>query len=148
VTCVSTLSPASSRTQPYLSSAAESTVIPNRNVRGGFLALRGRDFRHGIGVTTASRTTYDLRREYQSLLATIGIDDEADGGGSAVFAVEVDGRRIFTSPLLTGRSQPLDVGPLDVSRANELTLIVDYGEYGDIRDDADWGNAVLVRPAN
>ncbi len=143
---VSTLAPSRSGTQPYLSPAVSSHPSLNRNDRGGYLALRGREFPRGIGVTSASRFTYRLNREYLSFRATIGIDDEADGGGSAVFAIEVDGSRIFTSPLVTGRSQPIDVGPVDVTQADELTLVVDYGEYGDILDVADWANAVLVRP--
>jgi hypothetical protein len=143
---VSTLVPSRSATQPYLAPAVSSPPHLNRNDRGGYLALRGREFPRGIGVTSASRFTYPLNREFLSFRATIGIDDEADGGGSAVFAVEVDGRRLYTSPLVTGRSRPIDVGPLDLSQVNELTLIVDYGEYGDILDVADWANAVLVRP--
>jgi hypothetical protein len=89
-----------------------------------------------------------LNREYRSFRATIGIDDEAEEGGSAIFAVEVDGSRIYTSPLVTGRSQPIEVGPLNVAEVDEMTLVVDYGEYGDILDYADWGNAVLLRPAD
>jgi hypothetical protein len=54
---------------------------------------------------------------------------------------------VFTSPVLTGRSAPVDLGPLDVAGAHELTLVVEYGEYGDILDYADWGDAVLVRPS-
>ena len=148
VTFVSTLPPASSETRPYLSAAVPTRLMRNRNVRGGFLALRGRELPRGVGVASASRTTYALGREYESFQATIGIDDEAEGGGSAVFAVDLDARRVFTSPLVTGRSQPIEVGPLDVRQADELTLVVEYGEYGDIRDYADWGNAVLVRSAD
>jgi hypothetical protein len=148
ISFVSTLRPISSRTQPYLSNAVSAAPNLNRNVRNGYLALRGRELPRGIGVASASRTTYALNREYRSFRATIGIDDEAEEGGSAIFAVEVDGSRIYTSPLVTGRSQPIEVGPLNVAEVDEMTLVVDYGEYGDILDYADWGNAVLLRPAD
>jgi hypothetical protein len=143
---LSTLTPSMSQTQPYLAPGVSALPNLNRTVRGAWLSLRGREFPRGLGVTSASRITYPLNGEYRSFRATVGIDDEANGDGSVVFVVDVDGRRAFTSPQMTGHSQPIDIGPLDLSQAQHLTLIVEYSEYGDILDYANWGNPILLRP--
>ena len=72
-------------------------------------------------------------------------DDTARGRGSVVFVVEVDGERVYTSKPVTGKSDPLSIPPVDVAGKQRLTLIVDFGHLGDIRDHADWCNAVLIR---
>jgi hypothetical protein len=37
------------------------------------------------------------------------------------------------------------VGPLDISGAKMLALIIEYGELADINDWADWCDAVVIR---
>lgn len=118
---------------------------PDQNVRGGPLRLRGREFIKGLGMHSQSRSTYALGGEYQQFRATIGIDDSANGGGHVEFAVEVDGERIYTSPPLTGRDAALQIPPIDVRNAAAITLIVNFGEFGDVQDHADWCDAVLIR---
>ena len=46
---------------------------------------------------------------------------------------------------MTGTSAPAAIGPLDVTGAQRLALIVDYGELADINDWADWCDAVVIR---
>jgi hypothetical protein len=62
-----------------------------------------------------------------------------------VFAVELDGQRVFTSLPQTGRDEPLAIGPVDVAGRRSLTLIVDYADRADVQDHADWCDAVLIR---
>jgi hypothetical protein len=62
-----------------------------------------------------------------------------------IFAVELDGRRVFSSDLLTGKSPAVPIKPIDVTGKQRLTLIVDYGQFGDIQDLADWCDAVLIK---
>lgn len=145
VVSLAALTPASVELRPWLSPARSPPLWPNRNVRGGFLSVRGAERPRGWGLTSAARVTFRLERQYSEFQATIGIDDAAAGGGSAVFGVELDERRVYTSPVVTGRSAPVAIGPLETRGAVEMTLVVEYGESGDILDYADWFDATLVR---
>ena len=131
--------------RPYLS--LEQPLAQDRNVLGGALRLRGKEHRKGLGVQSAARIRYALDGAYDSFHSTIGIDDAARGGGSVVFAVEVDGERVFDSDTITGSSDPLPVGPIDLKGKREIVLIVDYGERGDVLDYANWCDALIVKSA-
>jgi hypothetical protein len=115
------------------------------NVLGGPLKLRGEPFAKGIGVHSKSELTYRLDGQYRRFQATAGIDDAANGAGSVTFHVLVDGRRVFDSETVSGSSPALPVGPIDVSKAETLTLVVDFGEFGDVLDHVNWCDAVLVK---
>lgn len=145
VVSLAALTPESADLRPWLSPPRSLRLRPNRNVRGGFLSVRGVESPRGWGLTSDARVTFLLEGQYSAFQSTIGIDDAASGGGAAVFGVELDQRRVYTSPLLTGESDPVEVGPLDVRGAVELTLVVEYGESGDVLDYADWVDAVLIR---
>lgn len=147
VVSLTALTPASVELRPWVSSPRTLSLRPNRNIRGGFLSLRGVESPRGWGMTSQMRVTFSLDRQFAAFQARIGIDDAAGGGGHAVFAVELDQRRVFTSPPLSGRSEPLDVGPLETRGAVEMALVVEYGKSGDVLDYADWVDAVLIRDA-
>jgi hypothetical protein len=115
------------------------------NVLGGPLKLRGESFAKGIGVHSKSELTYRLDGQYRRFQATAGIDDAANGAGSVTFHVLVDGRRVFDSKPVTGLSPALLVGPIDVTKAESLTLVVDFAEFGDVLAYANWCDAVLVK---
>jgi len=117
----------------------------DRNVNGGPLRLKGREHAKGLGMHSRSVVSYDLAGEFSQFRATVGIDDSAGRKGSVQFAVEVDGERVFTSSVMTGTDTPTSIGPLDVSGKKRLTLIVEFGERGDILDHANWCNPLLIR---
>ena len=117
----------------------------DRNVSGGPLRLNGREYAKGLGMHSRSVVSYDLAGEFREFRATVGIDDSVGEKGSVRFAVEVDGERVFTSSLMTGASKPSALAPLNVSGKNRLTLIVEFGELGDILDHANWCDPVLIR---
>ncbi len=127
---------------PYL--AGNRPLKQNRNVLGGPLKLRGRRYGSGLGMHSRSRVTYELTGDDKQFLATVGIDDAAKGKGHAIFLVELDGKPIVTSPVLTGKSPPYHIGPIPLTGHKRLTLIVDYGPFGDVLDYADWCDAVLI----
>ena len=77
--------------------------------------------------------------------ATIGIDDDTQGKGSARFEVLVDGKSVYKSDDLTGASPPVVLDRISLVGAKTLTLRVDYGELADIQDHADWCDAMLVK---
>jgi hypothetical protein len=128
---------------PYLSAAWALGI--DRSPLGGPLRLRGVEYGRGLGMHSRSSVEYRLDGKFARFLSLAGIDDEANGGGDVVFAVEVDGARVFTSEPQTGRSPPLTVGPIDLTGSNRLTLIVEYGRLADVQDHADWCEPVLIR---
>jgi hypothetical protein len=117
----------------------------DRNVRGGFLTVRGVEFPKGLGVHSRSNVTFRLDGKYRWFHARLGIDDETIGKGSVAFEVLVDGKRTFRSDVLTGTSAPVLLERLDVSGTKLLTLRVDYATLGDIQDHADWCDALLIK---
>ncbi len=139
------LTPAGYEFTPYLTQ--KHPLVTNRNVKGGRLRLRGRTYAIGLGVFSKSEVTYDLTDGgYERFESIVGVDDMTGGGGDVLFAVEVDGRRVYESKLLNGRSPAETVGPLDVAGATTLKLIVEFGRFANIQDVADWCNPVLIKP--
>ena len=127
---------------PYL--AARWPLVKNANVLHGPLSLRGTEYGAGLGMHSRMSVTYALSGNEREFRATVGIDDCASGAGSVRFAVELDGKRTWTSDEITGRSAPLDIPPVAVRGAKRLTLVVDFGQKADVSDYADWCNAVLI----
>lgn len=143
VTPLSDLAPAEVVMTPYLASPTPPKA--DRNAYGGALVVRGETFGKGYGTYARTEATFALGGAWTEFRATAGIDDAANGAGSVVFAVEVDGRRVFESGLVTGRDGSQPVGPIDLKDAESMTLTVEYGTNGDIGDLADWCNPVLIR---
>lgn len=142
---LSELTPVEFQHTPFLAGSREWPARRDRSVAGSPLRLSGREFPTGIGVHSRSRLTYELTAKDRLFSATIGFDDESVGTGTAVVAVEVDGRRLFVTSRLARDSGPLRLPLLDVSDAKRLTLIVDFGEQGDVQDHVNWCDAVLLR---
>src|SRR5262249_42040729 len=117
----------------------------DRNVSGGFLALRGSEYPRGLGVHSRSSVTYRLDGKYRRVHAVLGIADGTAGEGGGGFEVAVCWKRAFKSAAPTGPSARPLVDRLDVSGAKVLTLSVDYATQGDILDHADWCDALLIR---
>jgi len=121
------------------------------------IRLRGREYEKGLGVRPTTRLTYSLDGAYRRFDAVCGIDDEVlgpgygrgAGTGSVVFAVLVDGKEVFRSPVVKGGHEPVRVH-VPVEGAAELTLVVDLVPAsllpGGKKDSAELDNAVWARP--
>jgi hypothetical protein len=114
------------------------------SVKGTKLSIRGSQFTKGLGVHARSILKFDLGGGFTKFRSTIGVDDVAGGLGNVVFEVHVDGRKVFDSGNVTGEDDPREI-QVDVSRAKELKLVVQFGEEGNTGDCADWGMARLIR---
>ncbi len=141
---LSDLEPARYEQQPYL--AGHWDLKPDRNVLGEPLRLDGREYPKGLGMHSRSAVSYDLDGKFQTFRATAGVDDAAQAGGSVVFKVDVDGKQIFQKGPQTAGQSALMLPPISVAGAKRLTLRVEFGQFGDVRDYADWCDAVLIRP--
>ncbi|HUG91329.1 MAG TPA: NPCBM/NEW2 domain-containing protein [Planctomycetaceae bacterium] len=137
------LEPDDYRFQPYLS--ASWPLHKDRNVTGGPLRLDGVEYPFGLGMHSRAAATYDLGGKYRWFHATIGVDDTAGDRGSIVFSVELDGQPVFTSPVLKAADAALRLDPVDLAGRQRLTLLVDYGPWGDVQDYANWCDAAIVK---
>ena len=94
-----------------------------------------------------SRVTYALDGAYQAFQAEVAIDDAVDEGlGSVRFRVYLDGAAKFVSPIVRGGQPPLAVA-VDLTDAKRLDLVVDFADWADVGDHADWLDARLIRRA-
>ncbi len=142
---MSELEPHAAHVSGYFDTAERVAVAKDRNVLGGPLVAHGTEYPKGLGTRSQSRIEYDLGGRYSRFEATAALDDLSAGKGSVRFIVEKDGVRIFESGLVTGLSAAKAVGPLDLTGARKLALVIEYGELADINDWADWCDAVVIR---
>ena len=143
ITYLSEIQPAAYKSEPYFS--LEWPLRRDRSVLGGPLRLRGAEYARGLGMHSQSEVRYQLDGKYRRFHTTIGIDDDAHGRGSVVFKIVCDDRVVFASPVLTGTSRPATLEPIDVTGMKTLTLRVEFADFGDIQDHANWCDAVLVK---
>ncbi len=116
----------------------------DRNVLGGPIRVAGQTFEHGVGVHSRSSLTYDLRGAYGEFVTSFGIDDDSGPCADVSVFILVDGkRRLDQAHVCRGEL----FGPirLDVSKANRIELIVDFGDSGDLQDRFNWVEAALIR---
>ena len=144
VVYLSDLTPAAERTEGMLHRPWP--VRRDRNVSAKPLSIGGRVFDKGLGVHSRTELDYQIGGAYESLVATIGIDDAVRPAGSVIFRVVGDGKVLFDSGILTGKEPPRDV-KVDVTGVKMLTLVVDYGDGLDLSDHADWGGIRLLKAA-
>ena len=111
--------------------------------------IRGRQYGRGIGTHAGSRIDYRLDGKQKWFIADLGIDDEADGGGSVVYKVYADGKRIFSSNVITGEDGIQSL-KLRIAGVRKLTLIVSDAGDGASDDHANWANAAfdVVQPGS
>lgn len=109
-------------------------------------SINGIKFAKGLGVAAPSEIKYALGKRYTDFDASIGIDDESAGSGTARFQVWLDGQKSYESPVLSGNNRPRYVH-LNVAGVDEMKLVV-VGVAA--TDHADWADAQLrnnLRPA-
>ena len=82
------------------------------------LRIGDQNFDRGIGMHSQATLTYDLPAGFSKLAAVIGIDAAAAPLGNAVFRVTADGKEVFNSGPVTGRTAPRSIDvPIAGARA-------------------------------
>jgi len=122
-------------------------VRRDRSASNTPISMAGRTFARGLGVHCKTTLSYDLGGAYESLIATIGLDDVVRPRGAVVFRVLGDGKMLFDSGLVRGTDPPRDI-QVPLEDVKKVTLVVDYGEGLDIAGQADWGGARLIKAQN
>lgn len=116
----------------------------DRNVRGEPIRVAGDRYEWGIGVHSRASLTFDLKGEYEEFVTSFGLDDSSGPFADVSAMILVDGQRRFIRQSVKRGSL---YGPvrLDVTKANRIELVADYGENGDLQDRFNWVNAALIR---
>lgn len=138
---LSSLEPTGYRHIPYLERTWPYRA--DRSVSGAGLRGGGRRYRTGVGMHSTSRITYALDGTASKFAATLAIDDETDGRGSVTFRVFVDNEEKYRSEIVRGGDRPT---PIEVPLAGgkQLSLVVDFADFADEQDHADWLEARLL----
>ncbi len=119
-------------------------VRTNQAIDGQPIRLASRLYDRGLGTQSRTYLAYRLESGVKRFQALVGVDDRAGPLGSVVFRVVVDGKERFASPAMSVNDTPRPVD-VDVTGAQTLVLITDFGERGEVRDHADWAEARLIR---
>lgn len=119
------------------------TLQRSLSFEGNPIRIGGTTYAHGLGTHATSHIHYALDNRYRRFEAEVGVDDEKDGGGTVVFQVEADGKKVFDSGVMRGR-QPAKKVSLSLEGAEELLLIVTDAGDGINSDHADWADARLI----
>ncbi|BDH11221.1 NPCBM/NEW2 domain-containing protein [Streptomyces hygroscopicus] len=107
---------------------------------GHRLTLAGKTYDKGIGTHADSDLEFFAGGRCTSFTADAGIDDEIADYGEAAFSVEADGKVLWTSPKLTGKSAPVAVDvPLGGARHVRLKVTDTDGKKSG--DHGDWAGA-------
>jgi hypothetical protein len=112
----------------------------NRDVTNQPLHLGSRRYATGIGTHAPSEIRYQLDGRYARFTCLVGA---AERGGSVVFQVYGDERKLFDSGTLLGLSDARRVD-LAISGVQQLRLVVTDAGDGYIRDMANWANPQLL----
>jgi NPCBM/NEW2 domain len=141
------LKPKTTKLEPY--GKLDWPVQLNRNAKGECLMLktaRGEEmFDSGLGLHSKTTLKYDLGGKYTRFEALVGLDANTGQKGHVEVSFVLDGvvQKWNDSTELSylGGVKPVF---LDVAKAKELTLIVDYGQRGDIQDDVNLVHPKLI----
>ncbi len=152
---LSSLSPSSYEVTPYFDIHWPYQL--DRNVLGGRLALRGREYDRGIGLHSACRIAWKFDGRYERFRCTLGIDDSAGPLADAEVRILLDGRELARFEHLKHDDPPREVDVsirpdvADSRRANRaaqsgglLVIEVGFGDHGDTQDRVNIVNAALV----
>jgi hypothetical protein len=141
------LKPKAEAVEPY--NALAWTWQPNRTVKHRPIQLRAKSgvatFDSGLGTHPKTTLTYALDGKYRAFTALVGLDAETGRRGQAKVSILVDGK-IQSIPELESLSAAHDPVPvrIDLAKAKELTLVVDFGPNGDVQADVNWADAMLI----
>lgn len=115
-----------------------------RNMAGSELKVDVDKFANGIGAYANGLLEYPLNGQFKRFVAKAGVDAATEGRGSVVFEVWADGKKVWTSGIMSGldRAKSID---LDVTGVNRLRLILSDAGDGNKFDAGDWCEPTLKR---
>ncbi len=137
---LSDLEPVEYKHEPYLDTRWP--LVRDGSVAWRPLRIGGHVFDKGLGMHSRAEVTYDLPNGAQWFAATIGLDDRTGRNGNVLVRILVDGSERDRHELDGGKTATeIRVA---LAGARRLTLRLDFGRGGDVGDDFNWGEAMLV----
>jgi len=119
--------------------------LADRSVDNHPLTLHGQTFMSGFGTHSPGVLVIDLKGGTRRFTATVGIDDEVQGGrGSANFQVLGDGHKLLWQSGILRQGQSPKAVDLDLTGVQQIILRVTTGGDGFEYDHADWADARFV----
>jgi hypothetical protein len=115
-----------------------------RNIVGAALRIDQETFANGIGTFARSLLEIPLNGQFTRFTSRVGVDAMTEGRGSVTFEVYGDGRKLWSSPLMSGLDPPRAVD-VNLTGVNRLRLVVTDGNDGNKYDAANWVEPVLTR---
>ena len=106
------------------------------------LRMNGQVYENGVGSHAQSVFPINLKGKAEQFLAMVGVDDAANGQGSVIFRVLVDGKEAASTPVMHGGDKPICIDVLLKGAKRMLLLAEDAGD-GIGFDHADWASAVI-----
>lgn len=127
--------------EPYFDAAWPFAL--DGNVAGHDLLLAGSAYDKGVSMHSHSRLTYRLPGAFTRFETLVGLDGKDGREGAVRVRVLADGKALLDRAL-TSQDGAVPVS-LSLKGVRELTLEVDFGRDGDVRDVVDWVDARLVK---
>lgn len=94
--------------------------------------LGRQSFEKGWSLHSRTEMQFRLGGEFRRLRGFVGIDPRSEGGGSALFLIQGDGKELLRAELFhDAAATEIDV---DLEGVKRLTILVDYGDNLDIGD--------------
>ncbi len=121
----------------------------NRTVKHRPIQLRSKagvsTYDIGLGTHPKTTLTYVLDGKYRTFTALVGLDAASGRRGQASVSILVDGKLQAIPELaaLAAGTEPVAVR-IDLAKAKELSLVVDFGPNGDVQADVNWADALLI----
>lgn len=119
----------------------------DRSVSDEPIHLGDRIFLRGLGTHAPLELTYEIPSGYGAFATTVGVNRTTEGKGSVIVSVEVDGREVYRSPLITGQSEAVTIR-VPISGGRRLTLRAQPTGDGNRWDHVDWASARLLRASD
>jgi hypothetical protein len=92
-----------------------------------------------IDLPGPMRVSWTLPSGVQRFAGTAALADVSGGWGDCEYSIEIDGERVFSTRLHKG--EPVASFNIPMSQAVELTVVLEPGRYGPVRD-----RVILHRP--
>ncbi|MGZ8844402.1 MAG: NPCBM/NEW2 domain-containing protein [Pyrinomonadaceae bacterium] len=116
----------------------------DRAYTGKGLSIGGKHYETGVGMPTKSDIEFQLKGNYQTFSALVGIDDEQNNEGGVEFALVGDGRDLWHSDVLKKANGAIPV-KVNVAGVQRLQLVVKNGANVSGRIHGDWVDAKLLK---
>ena len=120
------------------------TAAAKTGTKGSPLQIGEKTYTKGLGHHANGEIIVDLRGQYSSFAALVGVQWQGGDKGRMVFQVSIDGKIAFDSGPMSDSDPPKEVN-VSLETARQLRLIANDGGNGIGCDMANWIEARLVR---